>query len=90
MQLYQSKKYLKNKNVLILFGDVPLITFKSIKKLILNFKKNNSIGSMIAFKTENPFGYGRVVTEDNYVLNVIEELNATTIQKKIQLCNSGV
>ena len=54
---------------------------KSIKKLILNFKKNNSIGSMIAFKTENPFGYGRVVTKGKYVLNVVEELNAQKIKK---------
>ena len=88
--IYQAKKYLKNCNILVLFGDVPLITLKSINKLIINFKKNNFIGSMIAFKTENPFGYGRVVTEGKYVSNVIEELNATTLQKKIQLCNSGV
>ena len=88
--IYQAKKYLKNSNVLILFGDVPLVTIKSLKKLILNFYKNNSIGSMIAFKTENPFGYGRVITEGQYISNVVEELNATKIQKKIQLCNSGV
>ena len=45
---------------------------------------------MIAFKSENPFGYGRVITEGQYISNVVEELNATKIQKKIQLCNSGV
>jgi len=88
--IYQAKKFLINTNVLILFSDVPLISIKSIKKLILNFKRNNSIGSMIAFKTDNPFGYGRVVTEGKYVSNVIEEPNTTKIQKKIQLCNSGV
>ena len=55
-----AKKYLKNSNILILFGDVPMITLNSIKKLIKNFYENNSIGSMIAFKTKNPYGYGRV------------------------------
>ena len=85
-----TKQYLNNSNVLILFADVPLISINSIKKLILNFKKNNSIGSMLAFKSENPSGYGRVITDGKYVTNVIEELNATKIQKKIQLCNSGV
>ena len=88
--IIQVKKNLKNTNVLILFGDTPLITFKSIKKLIQNFKTNNSNGSMIAFKTNHPFGYGRVVAAGNNVLNVIEELNATIIEKKINLCNSGV
>jgi len=85
-----AKKYLMNRNVLILFGDVPLISLGSIKKLISNFKKNNSIGSMIAFKTDKPSGYGRVLTEDKYISNIIEELHATKIQKKIRLCNSGV
>ena len=88
--IYQVKKYLKNTNTLILFGDVPLISIESIKKLILNFKKNQSTGSMIAFKTNNPLGYGRVIIENNYVSRVIEEIKATKIQKKIQLCNSGV
>ena len=86
----QAKKYLKNKNVLILFGDVPLISNNSISRLILDFKKNKSIGSMIAFKTLKPFGYGRVITQKNFVLNVIEEIHSTKLQKKIQLCNSGV
>ena len=88
--IYQAKKYLKNSNVLILFADAPLISIASIKKLILSFVKNNSIGSMIAFKTENPFGYGRVINQGKYVSNVVEELNATSAQKKIKLCNSGV
>ena len=88
--IYQAKKYLKNSNVLILFGDVPLITIQNINKLITSFKKNNLIGSMIAFKSENPSGYGRVINDGNYVLDVVEELNATNIQKNIKLCNSGV
>ena len=88
--ILQAKKYLKNSNVLVLFADVPLITTESISKLIVNFKKNNSVGSMIAFETKNPFGYGRVVIQNKYVSNIVEELNATKIQKKIRLCNSGV
>ena len=39
MLFYVQKKYILNKNILILFGDVPLITSKSIKKLIINFDK---------------------------------------------------
>ena len=88
--IYQAKKYLINKNVLILFADAPLISISSINKMILSFKKNKSIGSMIAFKTKNPFGYGRLLNEGACVSGVIEELNETKKQKKINLCNSGV
>ena len=88
--ILSAKKYLLHTNALILFGDVPLITFASIKKLINNFSKNKLRGSMIAFKTDNPFGYGRVKTQGNFVTSIVEELNASFKEKKINLCNSGV
>ena len=88
--IIKAKKYLKNTNVLILFADVPLLSTLIIKKLIKNFYKNNSIGSMVAFESKKPYGYGRVVHEKQYVLNVIEELHANPEEKKIKLCNSGI
>jgi len=88
--ILSAKKHLLNKTALILFGDVPLITYASIKKLINNFSKNKLSGSMIAFKTDKPFGYGRVKKQGNCVTSVVEELNASSKEKKINLCNSGV
>ena len=37
-----AKQHIKTKNFIILFGDVPLITDQSLKKLIRSFKNNNS------------------------------------------------
>jgi len=88
--ILSAKKYLSHTNVLVLFGDVPLITHANIKKLINNFSKNKLRGSMIAFKTDQPFGYGRVKTQGNSVTSIVEELNASSNEKKINLCNSGV
>ena len=88
--IYCAKKYLKDLNVLILFADAPLISLGSIKKLIKNFYKNNSRGSMIAFKAKNPHGYGRVKIQNNFVTSVVEELSASESERKINLCNSGV
>ena len=85
-----AKKYIKNKNVLILFGDVPLLSSTTITKLYNNYVKNGSIGSMIAFKTNNPYGYGRVKTIDKKIISVVEEINTSLTEKKILLCNSGV
>ncbi len=84
-----AKPHIKTKNFIILFGDVPLITEKSLKKLIKNFEKNNS-GSMIAFKTLKPKGYGRVILNKNKVIKVVEEINAFPNEKLITLCNSGI
>jgi bifunctional UDP-N-acetylglucosamine pyrophosphorylase/glucosamine-1-phosphate N-acetyltransferase len=84
-----AKKYIKTENFIILFGDVPLITDKSLKKLIRSFKNNNT-GSMIAFNAQKPKGYGRVILSNNKVTKVVEEINTTVNEKIIELCNSGI
>ena len=86
-----AKKFIKNKsNILILFGDVPLISSKTLKKLINFFNNKKLPGSMLAFKSNNPFGYGRVIAKGKKVESVIEEINASQSIKKISLCNAGV
>tara|TARA_Y100000741_G_scaffold348493_1_gene316705 strand:- start:759 stop:2060 length:1302 start_codon:yes stop_codon:yes gene_type:complete len=80
----------KNSDILILFGDAPLITYKSLNNLCKNYFKNRSLGSMLAFNSLNPYGYGRVIIANKKVISVIEELNASKEIKKISLCNSGI
>ena len=84
-----AKSSIKTKNFIILFGDVPLITDKALKKLINSFKKNN-IASMILFKSLRPKGYGRIILNNNQIMNVVEEINASKSEKLIELCNSGI
>ncbi len=86
-----AKKFLsKNSNILILFGDVPLVNLNTLIKLKNNFFKNKLHGSMLAFNAKNPFAYGRVLTLKNKVISVVEELNATNEIRKISLCNAGI
>ena len=84
-----AKSSIKTKNFIILFGDVPLITDKALKKLINSFKKNN-IASMILFKSSKPKGYGRIILNNKKIMNVVEEINTTESEKLIELCNSGI
>ncbi len=83
-----AKPQIKTENFIILFGDVPLIKDISLKKLIKSF--NNNSASMIAFKSSNPKGYGRVILNKNKVEKVIEDINANKSEKLIKLCNSGI
>ena len=86
-----AKNFLKkNSNILILFGDVPLVNLNTLIKLKNNFFKNKLHGSMLAFNAKNPFAYGRVLTLKNKVISVVEELNATNEIRKISLCNAGI
>ena len=43
-----------NGNVLILSGDVPMITYKSLKKLIDIHNSNNASASLISAKLNDP------------------------------------
>jgi len=83
-----AKSSIKTQNFIILFGDVPLISNNSLKRLIKNFK--NKVGSMIAFKSLKPHGYGRVILEKNKVVEVVEEIHTSESEKLIELCNSGI
>ena len=84
------KKYVKSKNILILFGDTPLVEVKDIRKLISKFNKSKAKASLIAFNTSEPHGYGRLLLNNNYVEEIIEQINLKPEQKKINLCNSGI
>ncbi len=86
-----AKKFIsKQNNLLILFGDVPLIKSSSLKKLIKNNIGSKSAGAMLTFTAKNPYGYGRVETSGKKVLRVTEEIHANKKTKTISLCNSGI
>ncbi len=86
----QVKKYVKSKNILILFGDTPLVEIKDIRKLVNKFKTSKAKASLIAFNTLKPHGYGRLLLNNKYVEEIVEQINLKPEQKKINLCNSGI
>lgn len=73
----------------VLYGDVPLIESKTIKKLIKEATKGSL--AILTFKKDPPQGYGRVVRgARNQVEAIIEEKDATKEQKSINEVNSGI
>ncbi len=77
----------KHENVLILSGDMPLVEAKDLKPLL----KTDAKVQLCAFRTKNPTGYGRVVTDESLnVKYIVEEKDASLKEKKIDLVNAGV
>jgi bifunctional UDP-N-acetylglucosamine pyrophosphorylase/glucosamine-1-phosphate N-acetyltransferase len=75
--------------VLILLGDTPLVSLATLKKLI-HATEIHQIG-LITLTTEQPFGLGRILRDQQgKVVQIIEEKDATSEQKKIQEVNSGI
>lgn len=76
-------------DVLIVFGDTPLIEAKSLERARDELAHGADIVVM-GFVTENPSGYGRLIEKDGKLQEIVEEKDATTEQKKIKFCNGGV
>ncbi|OLY47183.1 bifunctional UDP-N-acetylglucosamine pyrophosphorylase [Bartonella apis] len=76
-------------DVLIVFGDTPLIEAKSLERARDELAHGADIVVM-GFITENPSGYGRLIEKDGKLQAIVEEKDATTEQRKIKFCNGGV
>ena len=78
-------------HVIILCGDVPLIQPATISGLVADHLNARRDISLLAVELNNPFGYGRILLDDNrQITAIIEEADANPDQKKIKLINSGI
>lgn len=77
-------------DVLITYGDAPLIreeTLFSMKKI---FEEKKLDGILLSCEVKNSYAYGRIIKDNGKVVNIIEEKDATEEEKKIKEINVGV
>lgn len=78
-------------DVLILSGDVPSLSKNSLQKFYQSHVRQNSDASFMTAELPNPFGYGRVLRNNNQqAYAIVEEKNATAEQKQIREINAGI
>ena len=78
-------------DVIILCGDVPLLKAATVRRLLDEHRENKRILSLLAVVVDQPRGYGRVIMDDRRNLTrIVEEADATTDEKKVNLINSGI
>ena len=76
-------------HILVLYGDVPLIKPDTLVQLLSNTKPG-SIG-ILTLLTENNRGLGRILRdESNKIMGIVEEKDASDLQKEIKEVNSGI
>ena len=81
------KKIMDDEDVLILYGDVPLISHESLK----NALNDNHDAVILTMIPKDPFGYGRVLKNDSgLATEIIEEKDASPEQKKINEVFTGI
>ena len=78
-------------NLLILYGDQPLLKAATLKKLIQRHISNLASATILTARMDNPFGYGRII-RDNHgrVRAIVEEKDASQEQKSVKEINTGI
>lgn len=80
----------RGQDVLILNGDAPFVSSKTIIDSYNMHKDQNNAATVISARLDDPFGYGRIVRNiDGKVKAIIEQKDADDEVKKIDEVNSG-
>jgi bifunctional UDP-N-acetylglucosamine pyrophosphorylase / glucosamine-1-phosphate N-acetyltransferase len=75
--------------VLILYGDVPLLTSETVEHLLA--LTNETALALLTVHLSQPYGYGRIVRDAHgKVLNIVEEKDAGAELKNISEVNTGI
>jgi len=77
-------------DVLILCGDTPLLRPDTILGLVEKHRRETGSVTILSARRPDPFGYGRVITEGKNVLRIVEEADAGSEEKGVNLINSGI
>jgi bifunctional UDP-N-acetylglucosamine pyrophosphorylase / glucosamine-1-phosphate N-acetyltransferase len=76
-------------DVLVAFGDTPLITPQTLHKLRAAIDEGEAV-AVLGFRPADPSGYGRLVTEGNELIAIREDADASPQERAITLCNGGL
>ncbi|WP_413206983.1 bifunctional UDP-N-acetylglucosamine diphosphorylase/glucosamine-1-phosphate N-acetyltransferase GlmU [Rhodospirillum sp. A1_3_36] len=77
--------------VLVVYGDTPLITRETLARMVAARQgAGNPAVVVLGFRPADPTGYGRLVTSADGLEAIVEQKDATEVQRAITLCNSGV
>jgi bifunctional UDP-N-acetylglucosamine pyrophosphorylase/glucosamine-1-phosphate N-acetyltransferase len=78
-------------DVLVLYGDTPLLTVGTLERLVAERRSpGNPAVVVLGFKPDHPAHYGRLVVGGEGLKAIVEWKDATSEQRNIPLCNSGV
>ena len=89
----QTESFLKDfsGNVLILSGDVPLLSTATLRRLVQIHEEADAAGTVLTVKAPDPTGYGRVLRDESgAVSGVVEHKDATEEERRVDEINAGV
>jgi bifunctional UDP-N-acetylglucosamine pyrophosphorylase / glucosamine-1-phosphate N-acetyltransferase len=78
-------------DVLILYGDVPLLRAETIGRLLDGHRSTQAGLSLLTTGLDDPTGYGRIVRDDaGELARIVEQKDASEEQRRIREVNPGI
>jgi bifunctional UDP-N-acetylglucosamine pyrophosphorylase / glucosamine-1-phosphate N-acetyltransferase len=77
-------------SVLLLSGDVPLLRPHTLTALLRKHVESGAAATVLTSNIEQPYGYGRIVRLRGKVSRIVEERDASPVQRKIKEINGGI
>ena len=85
------ENYSGSGSVLVCAGDTPLLTSETLTNLLNAHNSSKASATVLTTEMPDPSGYGRVIRDkDGNLAEIVEERDATEIQKQTLEINSGV
>ena len=77
--------------VLVVFGDAPLVTATSMKRLVAACLRQKAAVGVLGFRAADPSPYGRLILAgDGTLERIVESRDCSDTERHIDFCNSGV
>jgi len=78
-------------NLLVIYGDTPLLTSQSLLELLHTHKENKSWATVLTTEMKDPQGYGRIIRSENKreLRAIIEQKDLEPSQESIKEINAG-
>lgn len=90
LQAEEAIKAAGNGNVLILNGDTPFIDASTINLAYIQHTSSENAVTVISANVSKPFGYGRIIRNENeQFAGIVEEADADSLTKRITEISSG-
>jgi len=86
-----AKRYIKGySDVLVVYGDTPLITEATIRSLVEKHKSSDASLTLLTAVLKDPAGYGRIIRDaGGRIVRIAEESEAREYKKEIREINVG-
>ena len=76
--------------LVVLSGDVPLIRPATLRRLVETHTRADAAVTVLTATVTRSFGYGRIVRKNGRLSRIVEERDASEVQRRLKEINSGI